>query len=85
MQPEFLPFRPSTPQSPNPGFVSLRVLPASPSQPAFSPFAKPHAHPCTQPTPNSTPLISLHRDADRVTGIRIQCSCGQIIELACEF
>jgi hypothetical protein len=29
------------------------------------------------------PAITLQREGDRVTHIRIQCACGQVIELAC--
>lgn len=31
------------------------------------------------------PSVSLQRDGDRVTGIRVQCSCGQVIDLACVY
>lgn len=29
------------------------------------------------------PKVTLQRQGDVVTGIRIQCSCGQVIELKC--
>ncbi len=31
------------------------------------------------------PYMSMQRDGDRITGIRIQCSCGQVIDLACVY
>jgi hypothetical protein len=31
------------------------------------------------------PRISVQRDGDRVTSIRIQCTCGQVMELACVY
>ena len=31
------------------------------------------------------PVVTLQRDGDRVTGIRIECSCGQVIDLACSY
>jgi hypothetical protein len=31
------------------------------------------------------PRVSLQRAGDQVTGIRIQCGCGQIIDLACVY
>jgi hypothetical protein len=34
---------------------------------------------------NCEPQLSLQRDGDRITGIRIQCSCGQVMELACVY
>jgi hypothetical protein len=31
------------------------------------------------------PRVTLQRDGGRVSAIRIQCSCGQVIELACVY
>ena len=31
------------------------------------------------------PRVSVHRDGDRISGIHIQCSCGQVINLACVY
>jgi hypothetical protein len=31
------------------------------------------------------PRVTVQRDGDHVAGIRIQCSCGQVIELACVY
>ena len=31
------------------------------------------------------PRVTLQRDGDHVSAIRIQCSCGQVIELACVY
>jgi len=31
------------------------------------------------------PRVTLQRDGDRISAIRIQCSCGQVIELACAY
>ena len=31
------------------------------------------------------PRVTLQRDGERVSSIRIQCSCGQVIELACVY
>jgi hypothetical protein len=31
------------------------------------------------------PYMSMQRDGDRITNIRIQCSCGQVIDLACVY
>jgi hypothetical protein len=31
------------------------------------------------------PQVSVQRDGNRVTGIRVQCSCGEVIELACAY
>ncbi len=29
------------------------------------------------------PRVTVQRDANRVTHLRIQCTCGQIMDLAC--
>jgi hypothetical protein len=31
------------------------------------------------------PKITCQREGDRITQIRIQCACGQVIELACDY
>lgn len=31
------------------------------------------------------PRVTVQRDADRVTHLRIQCTCGQIMDLACVY
>lgn len=31
------------------------------------------------------PHVSLERDGDRVTHIRVHCSCGQVMDLACVY
>lgn len=34
---------------------------------------------------HGTPKITLQKDGDRITQIRVQCPCGQIIELNCVY
>lgn len=34
---------------------------------------------------NCEPRISVQREGDKVTSIRVQCSCGQVIDLACVY
>jgi hypothetical protein len=34
---------------------------------------------------NCEPRLTLQRDGDRVTSIRIQCTCGQMMDLACVY
>lgn len=33
----------------------------------------------------SKPVITLQRNGEVVSGIRIQCGCGQVVELACVY
>lgn len=47
---------------------------------ALKPAGPPEeTHPC------KSPEITLQRDGDRITQICIQCGCGQIIELGCQY
>jgi hypothetical protein len=36
-------------------------------------------------SPGCEPRVTLDRNGDRITGIRVQCSCGQVIELVCRY
>jgi hypothetical protein len=31
------------------------------------------------------PRVTVQRDGDRITHLRIQCSCGQVLDLACVY
>ena len=35
--------------------------------------------------PGCNPRVRVEREGDRVTGIRIECSCGQVIDLVCRY
>ena len=48
-----------------------------------SPAHKPGIHP-SAPAPG-LPSVTLQKDGDRVTHIRIHCACGQVIELECSY
>jgi hypothetical protein len=39
----------------------------------------------TAPGAAGEPKVSLQRDGSRVTGIHLQCSCGQVIDLSCVY
>jgi hypothetical protein len=62
-------------------------MPNSETTPAFSPLqaatAASHAHGAG--SSNAKPTVVLQRDGERVTGIRIDCPCGQVIELDCSY
>jgi hypothetical protein len=34
---------------------------------------------------NYEPRVLLQRDGERITNIRVQCSCGQVMDLACDY
>ena len=59
------------------------IAPLSPA-PAEPPTAASN-HSCGTPVSalSAVPSISLEREGDHVAQIRIQCACGQVIELEC--
>lgn len=77
--PATAPFQPFAPASgerlanPSPGTTAHRAA-ASPSE-GKSATASP---PCI-----ATPKLSFERDGDQIRRIRIECTCGQLIELDC--
>jgi hypothetical protein len=94
----FVPFDPPPAAAPPPDAgPRLKVVPRPEGHPHFSPLPEPGSgagagvHP-TSPlaahpprTPAAAPAITLERDGDRVTAIRIECSCGQVIEVSCSY
>lgn len=63
------PFAAAKPAPPANGHASATAPSASPSQP----------HNCPPPK------VTLQKQGEVVTGIRIQCGCGQVIELSCVY
>jgi hypothetical protein len=62
----------------------LRVLAQAEANAVFHPLPEggkpePSAKACGRPS------VSLHRQGEVVSGIRIECGCGQVIELACAY
>jgi len=57
-------------QVPNPSIASHASGPAS-------------IHACGQTSSPARPVVTLLREGDQVTRIRIQCACGELIELEC--
>jgi hypothetical protein len=86
MNPEFVPFSVSNSDGMRPQATPrTQVLTDTQGVSAFVPIAQAVAKsPAAQQAP-AEPQISLERDGDRVTRIRIQCTCGNTIELACEY
>jgi hypothetical protein len=63
------------------------VSPNGPAQP-FQALQTAHAPVSASPTAVSNscePRVSVQREGDRVMSIRIQCSCGQVLDLACVY
>jgi hypothetical protein len=82
----FVPLAPAA--SPAPGAESFRMKILS--QPAggiaFQPLAD-LVGTCARAAAAGTtqPSVTLKHEGDRVSAIRIQCTCGQVIELACDY
>jgi len=55
-------------------FPALEKLPVEPGETALSNEKK-----------FCEPRIAVQREGDRVTSIRVQCTCGQVMELACVY
>jgi hypothetical protein len=34
---------------------------------------------------NCEPRLSVQRDGERITGLRLECGCGQVMEVACVY
>jgi len=64
--------------------LQLKVLPQAEAKAIFEPMpegGRPErpAKACGQPS------VTLQRQGEVVSGIRIECGCGQVIELACAY
>ncbi len=70
----------------------LKVIPQAantapafkPLQPAPKPSAAPSA-PGDHTAHSVAPKVTLQREGDRVTHIRLECGCGEVFELACVY
>ncbi len=96
---DFVPFEPATPRGQVDSGPRLKVVPKpGPSEDStdFAPLEPPAGNSDGSPTGkvhssahsksnSSAPSISLEREGDRITSIRIECACGQIIELNCTY
>jgi hypothetical protein len=82
----FLPFDPlpgSSGQSPG-GEFRLKVLQKT-GQSAGPAGSVANVHSLAGSGHAAVPGVTLQRDGDKVTGIRVECVCGMIIELACVY
>jgi hypothetical protein len=63
----------------------ITIIPQGEHTQAFQSFEKTAAKTGERSAKNCEPQLSLQRDNDRITNIRIECSCGQIIDLSCVY
>ena len=78
---------PVPPGSPTPAApaAGVRVAPAAANPAGFHPLTAPSAAPAKAGCDAAKPTVTLQREGERITRIRIQCVCGQVIDLACEY
>ena len=86
----FVPFDPvpSTAAKPPGASTGLKVMPKAEAVAGFAPLHTPastSAHSHAGGGNAGVPVVTLQREGERVTGIRVECTCGQIIELACSY
>jgi len=72
----FVPLVSATSASRQSSFASL-TLKTSPTAAGETPSGTPA--PCAKPT------VTLQRTGDVVSGIRVQCGCGQVVDLNCVY
>lgn len=82
----FVPFEPGTgsaDHSGDLGFTPTVVSATDGATPAGSKTSPAHQH--SGPEANAKPVVTLQRTGDNITSIRIECVCGQIIDLNCSY
>lgn len=92
MSAAFVPLMPGAPTSGPIATPTTRLKPISatptPFQPIIPAKQKPEptsAAPTPAHVPHGPPKVTLERQGDSITHIRIECSCGQVTELKCEY
>lgn len=85
-EPAFVPLTPAKPGAAPRGDLSVTIVPQAQNVIAFSPLGERKSGAATAENGQACePRITLQRDGDRVSAIHVQCSCGQVIELACVY
>jgi hypothetical protein len=64
--------------------LGLKVLPQAEAKAVFEPLTEIGKQDKT-PKACATPKVTLQKQGDVVSSIRIECACGQVIELACAY
>jgi hypothetical protein len=87
MSDKFIPFAPASNASADAPFAAfpLKVLSQAAAKPAFEPQKPLLSAPASNQEACAQPKVSLQRNGDVITGIRIECSCGEVINLSCVY
>jgi hypothetical protein len=83
MSESFAPLVPATAGSQEAAFTSIQLKGLAPRTAQSAPTAPGAAR--SEPGACSNPVVTLRRNGETVSGIRIQCGCGQVVDLACVF
>ncbi|MBC8096256.1 MAG: hypothetical protein H7Y43_10615 [Akkermansiaceae bacterium] len=82
----FIPLSSAAPATQPNGDYKLTVLSSPDKAQPFRPLGQsPAAAPTSAHQSNCEPRVTVQREGDRVSGIQVHCSCGQVIELACVY
>jgi hypothetical protein len=76
----FAPLVPAPAGSREAPFTSIHAIGLAPGAAPSAPGAA-----GSGPEACSKPVVTLKRDGDIVSGIRIQCRCGQVVDLSCVY
>ncbi len=63
----------------------LKVVPAADAGTTFSPLRPAANGPHGTAAGHGAASFTLQKEGERITGIRVECACGQVIELACQY
>jgi hypothetical protein len=93
MSTEFVPLFPTTEEASGAAVLDSNRLAALPASDARGRFEAVNLLPTPASIPGVSqscaaagqPTVTFQREGDRVTRISVQCSCGQTIELQCEY
>jgi hypothetical protein len=89
MTDSFVPLKPAAGARSDSQFTSFAVpvAPASDAsaRPAFDALLAASSDPSHSPDVCARPSVTLQRNGDTVTAIRIQCGCGRVTELNCVY
>jgi hypothetical protein len=86
MKSDFVPFQVATADGSRPRTEArTEVIAGAQTAIVFHPLTQAPAHLPTPPNTHGEPSVTLERDGGRVTRIKVQCPCGQVLELACDY
>ena len=83
MSDAFVPFAPKA--SPRDSAEPFRVKVVSAANGTAVPFQAAGTSSPMHASHGGQPKVSLVRDGDRITAVRVQCACGEVIELECVY